>query len=105
MFAFRVACLQQLHGALLENVERLRAVTVAEVEAPVILTRDPQVDSPIGLVKYYAKVASEYARTTGLAIPAFGAEEQAIKERHAARPCRLEPTGVVGLNIGWRVVH
>jgi aldehyde dehydrogenase (NAD+) len=43
----RKRCLHQLHDALLEEAELLRAELVAEVGTPVLLTYGPQLDAPL----------------------------------------------------------
>ncbi|WP_327319486.1 aldehyde dehydrogenase family protein [Streptomyces sp. NBC_01235] len=50
----RLRCLRQLHQALDEHREELRELTVAEVGAPLQLTHGPQLDEPIGIVRFYA---------------------------------------------------
>lgn len=47
----RIRCLDQLHQALLDNAEELRALTIAEVGATRALTQGAQLDEPIGIVR------------------------------------------------------
>ena len=54
--AFRAHCLDQLHGVLVAHQEELRPLLVAEVGAPVSLTHGPQLDVPLGIVRYYADI-------------------------------------------------
>ena len=45
---FRAHCLRQLHGALTACIEEMRAITVAEAGAPILLTRGgPQLEAPV----------------------------------------------------------
>ena len=86
--AFRGRCLQQLADAMRDNLEELRTLTVAEVGVPVALTGGPALEGPIGLVEYYAKLASEYDGTIDLGfIEAYGSRHRRWVER--------EPYGVV----------
>ncbi|WP_329539107.1 aldehyde dehydrogenase family protein [Streptomyces sp. NBC_01358] len=62
----RVRCLRQLHQALDEHREELRELTIAEVGAPRQLTHGPQLDEPIGIVKYYADLLETYDFTEDL---------------------------------------
>jgi aldehyde dehydrogenase (NAD+) len=57
----RVRGLRQLHAALMEHREELRALTIAEVGAPIGLTYGAQLDQPIELVSYYADLLEQYA--------------------------------------------
>src|SRR5690606_25056337 len=45
--AFRARCLRQLRDALQSHGDELRALTTAEVGAPVFLTNGPQFDVPV----------------------------------------------------------
>ena len=64
----RLRCLRQLHQALDENREELRELTIAEVGAPRQLTHGPQLDEPIGIVKYYADLLESYEFTEDLGV-------------------------------------
>lgn len=59
--AFRAACLRQLHAALLDAKEDLRAIVVAEAGSPLLLTYAVQCDSTIDWLPYYADLAERYA--------------------------------------------
>lgn len=50
----RIRCLNQLHRALVEHADQLRALTIAEVGATRALTQGAQLDEPIGIVRFYA---------------------------------------------------
>src|SRR4051794_27015226 len=52
--ALRARCLHQLHDALVRNTEALRPLIIAEVGAPETLTHGPQLETPIGIVQWYA---------------------------------------------------
>jgi aldehyde dehydrogenase (NAD+) len=91
---FRVRCLRQLHGALVEHSGELRQITVSEVGAPVMLTAGPQVDLPIELVRYYADVAATYGWREDLGVlEAMGGRSRRWIEREGA--------GVVGAITPW----
>jgi aldehyde dehydrogenase (NAD+) len=92
--AFRVHCLRQLHQALLDNAEAMRALTTAEVGAPAFLTAGPQYDVPVESVAWVADLAERYAWETELGI----AEPMGIRTR---RVVRREPHGVVGAITPW----
>ena len=64
--AERIRCLNQFHEALTEHREELRELTIAEVGAPRMLTHGPQLDEPIGLVRYYADLLETYPMTEDL---------------------------------------
>ncbi|GCB52595.1 aldehyde dehydrogenase family protein [Streptomyces sp. NL15-2K] len=84
----RVRCLRQLHAALDEHREQLRDLTIAEAGAPRMLTHGPQLDEPLGLLTYYARLAETYAFTEDL-----GESEQRGQRHH--RWAEKEPAGVV----------
>src|ERR1700729_2913711 len=62
----RIRCLDQLHQALLDHAEELRELTIAEVGATRALTRGPQLDEPIKIVRYYADLLRTYSMTRAL---------------------------------------
>src|SRR4051812_1140047 len=64
--AFRARCLHQLHDALVRNTEDLRAVIIAEVGAPETLTHGPQLETPIGIVQWYADLLEKFEWTEDL---------------------------------------
>ncbi|MER6523807.1 aldehyde dehydrogenase family protein [Streptomyces sp. NPDC001508] len=84
----RLRCLRRLHQALDEHREELRELTIAEVGAPRQLTHGPQLDEPIGLVKYYADLLESYEFTEDLG------ETESRGQRHH-RWVEKEPAGVV----------
>ncbi|MET9992780.1 aldehyde dehydrogenase family protein [Streptomyces mutabilis] len=84
----RLRCLRQLHQALDEHHEELRELTIAEVGAPRQLTHGPQLDEPIGIVKYYADLLEGYEFTEDLG------EVESRGQRHH-RWVEKEAAGVV----------
>ncbi|MFJ9564058.1 aldehyde dehydrogenase family protein [Streptomyces fuscichromogenes] len=81
----RVRCLRGLHRALDEHREELRELTIAEVGAPRQLTHGPQLDDPIGIVKYYADLLETYEFTEDLGeIESRGQRHQRWVEKEAA---------------------
>jgi aldehyde dehydrogenase (NAD+) len=91
---FRVHCLHQLHQALLDNAESMRALTTAEVGAPAFLTAGPQYDVPVGSVAWVADLAASYAWETDLGV----AEPMGIPTK---RTVRREAAGVVAAITPW----
>ena len=88
--AFRSHCLRQLHEALVGCIEEMRAITVAEAGAPIMLTRGgPQLEAPVEMVRWHAELLDSYAWTEdlGVAQSVYGSHRRWI-EREAA--------GVVG---------
>ncbi|WP_245883384.1 aldehyde dehydrogenase family protein [Streptomyces hyaluromycini] len=81
----RVRCLRQLHQALDEHREELRELTIAEVGAPRQLTHGPQLDEPIGIVKFYADLLESYEFTADLGeIESRGQRHHRWVEKEAA---------------------
>ncbi|WP_063041731.1 aldehyde dehydrogenase [Nocardia pseudovaccinii] len=95
---FRAHCLRQLRDVLREHVEELRAITVAEVGAPVMLTSGPQLEGPIGDLSFSADLAETYSWHTDLGV----AEQMGISSRRATR---REAVGVVGAITPWNFPH
>lgn len=91
---FRVHCLRQLHQALLDNADAMRALTTAEVGAPAFLTAGPQYDVPVESVAWVADLAASYAWETELGI----AEPMGIPTK---RIVRREAVGVVAAITPW----
>ena len=88
--AFRSHCLRQLHEALTACIEEMRAITVAEAGAPIMLTRGgPQLEAPVAMVRWHAELLDSYEWTEdlGVAQSVYGSHRRWI-EREAA--------GVVG---------
>jgi len=86
--ALRARCLDQLHAALVRHQEDLRPLLVAEVGAPLQLTHGPQLDIPLGIVRYYADLLEKFEWTEDLGFKeAFGSNHHRWVEK--------EPVGVV----------
>jgi aldehyde dehydrogenase (NAD+) len=92
--AFRAACLAQLQDALRRHSEGLRAVIVAEVGAPVLLTYSAQLDGPINGLSFAAELAESYPRRQELG------EIETFSGR-ASRYILREPAGVVAAIVPW----
>ena len=90
--------LRQLHEAFVENLEEIRATTVAEVGSPVGLTSGPQLDAPVAFLPYYADLAESYEWTYDLG----NAEPMGIPSH---RWVEKEPVGVVGAITAWNFPH
>ncbi|MBV6508572.1 MAG: 3-succinoylsemialdehyde-pyridine dehydrogenase [Acidimicrobiales bacterium] len=90
----RADCVRQLQRALLDHLEEFRAMTVAEVGCPVMLTHMAQLDSPVAALAWVADLAEkyEYREDLGEAEP-FGIPTHRWVER--------EPVGVVGAITPW----
>ncbi|TVS83819.1 aldehyde dehydrogenase family protein [Mycobacterium helveticum] len=91
---FRIRCLGQLHRALRDHAEELRALTIAEVGATVALTHGAQLDEPIDIVRYYADVLRGYQFTEDLG------EKESRGMRHH-RWVEKEAAGVVAAIIAY----
>lgn len=90
----RIRCLDQLHQALLDHAEELRALTIAEVGATRALTHGAQLDEPIGIVRYYADLLRSYPLSEDLGeIESRGMRHHRWVEKEAA--------GVVGAIIAY----
>jgi aldehyde dehydrogenase (NAD+) len=86
--AFRVRCLRQLHDALVERQEDLRALLVAENGLPHVLSQGPGLDTPVTFAKWYADLLEKYDFRQDLGLSEFrGAMHQRWVEK--------EPVGVV----------
>jgi aldehyde dehydrogenase (NAD+) len=86
--AFRAHCLRQLHEALVRHTEDLRAVIIADVGAPLTLTQGPQLETPIGIVRWYTELLDKFAWTEDLGnAEAYGSTHHRWVEK--------EPVGVV----------
>jgi acyl-CoA reductase-like NAD-dependent aldehyde dehydrogenase len=64
----RLKCMRQFHQGLLDNVEAMREIIVAEVGAPVQITSGPQLEAPIDVVKWYADLLETYDFTEDLGV-------------------------------------
>ena len=91
---FRVHCLRQLHQALLDNGDAMRALTTAEAGAPAALTLGPQYDVPVASLSWTIDLAARYEweQDLGTAAP-MGVP--------TARRVRREAVGVVGAITPW----
>jgi aldehyde dehydrogenase (NAD+) len=90
----RARGLRQLSEAMTRNLDGLRAMAIAEVGAPALLTHGPQVATPIGFLAYYADLAERYQWSTDLGdADSFGSYSHRWIER--------EPIGVVGAITPW----
>ncbi len=92
--AFRVRCLRQLHQALVDNGEQLRALTTAEAGAPAFLTAGPQYDVPVETLKWVIDLADAFAWETDLG----EAKPMGVPTR---RTIRREAVGVVAAITPW----
>jgi len=91
---FRVHCLEQLHETLVDHVEELRELTIAEVGATRALTEGAQLEGPIEVARYYADLLKTLSLTDDLGINEFmGQQNHRWVEREAA--------GVVGAIIAY----
>ncbi len=95
---FRVHCLRQLHQALRDNVEQLRALTIAEVGATRVLTQGNQLETPIEIVRYYADLLEGYSFTEDL-----GPVE--VRGKQHARWVEKEAAGVVSAIAAYNYPH
>ena len=96
--ALRVTGLRQLHAALLARSDELRAMTVAEVGAPLGMTHHAQLDSPVASLAWVADLLEGYVFETDLG-------EAAPLGIASHRWIRREATGVVGAVTPWNVPH
>jgi aldehyde dehydrogenase (NAD+) len=96
--AMRVHCLRQLRAALNEEIESLRALTVAEVGAPVALTHSAQLQGPIDDLAFATDTAEKYDWSTDLGV----ASPLGIKTQ---RTVVREPFGVVAAITPWNFPH
>ncbi|MER5183405.1 aldehyde dehydrogenase family protein [Streptomyces sp. NPDC002896] len=90
----RARCLDQLHQALVDHKEELRALTIAEVGAPHRLTLGAQLEEPIATVRWYADLLPEYPLTQDLGT----VESRGARHR---RWIEKEPAGVVSAIIPY----
>ncbi|MFZ0666916.1 MAG: aldehyde dehydrogenase family protein [Acidimicrobiales bacterium] len=90
----RSRCLGQLHAALVENLEELRQITVAEVGSPISLTYMNQVDLPLEDLAYWIDKPETYEYEEVLPDrDVFGQAQRRVVVR--------EPVGVVGAITPW----
>ncbi|HSV37152.1 MAG TPA: aldehyde dehydrogenase [Nocardioidaceae bacterium] len=91
---FRLRCLRQLHQALVDSGEAMRALTTAEAGAPAFLTSGPQYDVPVESLKWVLDLLESYEWETDLGV----AKPMGIKTR---RTVRREAVGVVAAITPW----
>ncbi len=96
--AFRARCIRQLREALIAHGEEMRALTTAEVGAPVFLTQGPQYDVPVDDLEFAASLAESYEWRTDLGV----ASPMGVPSR---RWVLREPAGVVGAVTPWNFPH
>jgi acyl-CoA reductase-like NAD-dependent aldehyde dehydrogenase len=85
----RIACLRQLHDALVANQDDLRTLLIAENGLPHMLTQGPGLDTPVEMITWYADLLEKYEFTEDLGLAeAMG--------RRSIRWVEKEPIGVVG---------
>ncbi len=96
--ALRVHCLRQLRDALRAEIEELRAVTVAEVGAPVAFTQGSHLEGPVNDLAFPAEVAESYSWRTDLGV----ASPMGIATH---RSLAREPYGVVGAITPFNFPH
>ena len=92
--AFRAHCLRQLQAAMETHADELRALTVAEVGAPVFLTSGAHLDAPVADLGWFADLAEQYAYRTDLG-------EAAPMGVPSRRWVLKEAAGVVGAITPW----
>lgn len=94
----RARCIRQLRDALLENIEEVRGITIAEAGAPRMLTAGAQLEGPVSDLGYFADLAETYSwrQDLGIAAP-MGIRTQRTVVREAV--------GVVGAITPWNFPH
>jgi acyl-CoA reductase-like NAD-dependent aldehyde dehydrogenase len=81
----RIRCLDQLHQALVDHRDELAALNTAEVGATIALNAGPQLDAPIGIIRYYADLLKSYPMTEDLGnIESHGMQHRRWVEKEAA---------------------
>ena len=96
--ALRVHCLRQLRDALNAEIDDLRAITVAEVGAPIAFTAGPHLQGPVNDLAFPAGIAETYSWSTDLGI----ASPMGVASR---RQLVREPYGVVGAITPFNFPH
>jgi aldehyde dehydrogenase (NAD+) len=84
----RQRCLRQFHEALVANQDDLRTLLIAENGLPYTLTQGPGLDTPLGMITWYADLLDKYEFTDDL-----GVSES--MGRRSIRWVEKEPVGVV----------
>ncbi|MDP3889941.1 aldehyde dehydrogenase [Nocardioides sp.] len=90
----RVRCLHQLHDALVEAGDEMRALITAEAGAPAFIVAGPQYDVPVGGIEWVADLIASYDWESDLG----RAEPMGIPTN---RTVRREAVGVVGAITPW----
>ena len=85
---FRTRCLRQLHDALVARSDDLRTLLIADNGLPHMLTQGPGLDTPTGMINYYADLLEKFEWTDDL-----GTAE--TMGRVSTRWVEKEPVGVV----------
>ncbi|MDB5670935.1 MAG: Aldehyde Dehydrogenase [Alphaproteobacteria bacterium] len=85
---FRAHCLRQIHTAILRHADAIRPLLVEEVGVCAWLTRDTQLDVPVGNLLNYAQLALDYPFDDAL-------PELDFRGVVSQRRIRHEPIGVV----------
>jgi aldehyde dehydrogenase (NAD+) len=81
----RVRCLGQLHAVLQDNFDNLTQILVHEVGAPISSTRGPQLEGPIGILKWYGEMLETFEFNEDLGtIEMFGGKHHRWVEKEAA---------------------
>ena len=93
---FRLHCLDQLHQALVNHVEELTEITIAEVGATRMACSTIQVVEPMKILPFYMEVARNYDWRTDL-----GAAETLGGE--CVRWYEKDPVGVLAAITPWNV--
>ncbi|NHC23139.1 aldehyde dehydrogenase [Nocardioides sp. IC4_145] len=94
--ALRVRCLRQLHAALLEEAEAVKALTTAEVGMPGFMMGAAGFDVPVDGLRWVTDLLEDYEFETDLGV----AKPMGIASR---RTVRREPVGVVAAISPWNV--
>ncbi|MFN8089791.1 MAG: aldehyde dehydrogenase [Mycobacterium sp.] len=94
----RVRCIRQLRDALRENIEEVRAITMAEAGAPRMLTAGAHLEGPVSDLGYFADLTESYSWRSDLGV----ASPMGIRTR---RTVVREAVGVVGAITPWNFPH
>ncbi len=94
----RVRCIRQLQQVMRDHIEELRALTIAEVGAPRMLTASAQLEGPVEDLSFCANTAESFQWTTDLGI----ASPMGMKSQ---RTIAREAIGVVGAITPWNFPH
>jgi aldehyde dehydrogenase (NAD+) len=97
--SFRARCLRQLRDAMQGHAEELRALTIAEVGAPVFLTSGAQLEAPVADLGFAADLAESY---DGWKVDLGEASPMGMRSQ---RWVLREPAGVVAAITPWNFPH